>query len=132
MELGAELLVETIAGLERGSISRIPQDHEKATYAPMMSKELGKINWNEKAINIQNLVRGTQPWPGAFTTYKENNIKILEVDIVNKFNDEENGKVVKVNNEGIYVNTLDNCIVIKQIQFPGKKMYVSIRFLKRQ
>lgn len=130
MELGAELLVETIAGLERGSISRIPQDHEKATYAPMMSKELGKINWNEKAINIQNLVRGTQPWPGAFTTYKENNIKILEVDIVNKFNDEENGKVVKVNNEGIYVNTLDNCIVIKQIQFPGKKSMSVSDFLR--
>ncbi|SCG83510.1 methionyl-tRNA formyltransferase [Proteiniborus sp. DW1] len=130
MKLGAELLIDTIADLERGSIIRIPQDHEKATYAPMMSKDLGKINWNEKAIDIQNLVRGTQPWPGAFTTYKENNIKILEVDIVNKFNDEESGKVVKVNNEGIYVNTLDKCIAIKQIQFPGKKSMSVSDFLR--
>ncbi|WIV10801.1 methionyl-tRNA formyltransferase [Proteiniborus sp. MB09-C3] len=121
MKIGAELLIETIKGLETGDISRTPQNHENATYAPMMSKDLGKIKWNEKADNIRNLVRGTQPWPGAFTTYKDNNMKILEVDIVAKFKDEESGRVVKVNNDGIYVNALDNCILIKQIQFPGKK-----------
>ncbi len=130
MKLGAELLIETIEDLENRSISRIPQEHEKATYAPIMSKDLGKINWNEKSINIQNLVRGTQPWPGAFTAYKDNNLKILEVDIANKFNNEESGRVVKVNNEGIFVNTLDNCIVIKQIQFPGKKSMSVSDFLR--
>ena len=128
--LGAELLIETIEGLENGTVPRTPQDHENATYAPMMTKDLGKINWSEKAINIKNLVRGTQPWPGAFTTYKGQNIKILEVDIVNKFKEDENGKVVKVNNEGIFVNTIDNCIVIKQIQFPGKKSMLVEDFLR--
>lgn len=130
MNLGAELLIETIKGLEKGTISRTPQEHNKATYAPMMSKELGKVNWSDKAINIQNLVRGTQPWPGAFTTYKDTIMKILEVDIADKFINEEPGKVVKVDDEGIYVTTSDNCIVIKQVQFPGKKSMSVSDFLR--
>lgn len=130
MKLGAELLLETVSGLETGSIHRIPQDHHKATYAPMMSKNLGKVNWKEKAINIRNLVRGTQPWPGAFTTYKDTIMKILEVDIVDGFNSEEPGKVIKVDDEGIYIATLDKCIVIKQVQFPGKKSMPVTDFIR--
>jgi len=130
MKMGAELLIDTLKGLESGTIIRTPQDHESATFAPIMTKELGKINWNLKAINIRNLVRGTQPWPGAFTIYKDNNIKILEVSIVDKFVDSECGKVVKVSDEGIYVNALDRCVVIKRIQFPGKKAMLVSDFLR--
>ncbi|MFA5525152.1 MAG: methionyl-tRNA formyltransferase [Tissierellales bacterium] len=130
MKLGAELLIETINDLQTGTISRIPQNHQEATYAPMMSKELGKINWSESAINIQNLVRGTQPWPGAYTIYKDTNMKIIEVDIVDKCINEEPGKVVKVGDEGIYVRALDNCVVIKQVQFPGKKSMSVSDFLR--
>ncbi len=126
MKIGADLLVETLKELEAGNMTKTPQNHGEATYAPMMSKELGRINWSESATSIRNLVRGTQPWPGAYTTYKDNNIKILEVDIVDKFKEDESGKVIKIDNDGIFVNAPDNCILIKQIQFPGKRaMHVS-------
>ncbi len=130
MKIGADLLVETLKELETGNLRSIPQNHEEATYAPMMSKELGRINWNESATRIRNLVRGTQPWPGAYTTYKDNNIKILEVDIIDKFKEDESGKVIRISNDGIFVNALDNCIVIKQIQFPGKKAMSVSEFLR--
>lgn len=130
MKLGANLLIETLHKLKEESLYSIPQMHEVATYAPIMTKELGRINWNEKAENIRNLVRGTQPWPGAYTTYKNNNIKVLEVDVVEKFSNGKCGKVIKVNNEGIFVNALDNCIVIKKIQFPGKKGMSVSEFLR--
>lgn len=130
MKMGADLLIETLNKLEAGNIISIQQDHKEATYAPMMSKELGRINWNESATSIQNLVRGTQPWPGAYTIYNNVNVKILEVDIVDKFLEVDNGKVVKVNDDGIYVNALDNCIIIKRIQFPGKKSMLVSDFLR--
>ncbi|WP_352419955.1 methionyl-tRNA formyltransferase [Proteiniborus sp.] len=130
MKMGADLLIETLKKLETRNLTKIPQIHEEATYAPMMSKDLGKIDWNKKAVLIQNLVRGTQPWPGAYATYKNNSLKILEVDIVDKLNEEENGMVVKVNDEGIFVNAVDNCIVIKRIQFPGKRSMSVSEFLK--
>lgn len=121
MDMGADLLIETLDGLENGTINRVPQDESKASYAKMMDKSLGKINWNDRAENIKNLVRGTQPWPGSFTKYKDKKIKIFKVEVCRKFKDGENGKVVKVDDTGIYVNTKDSCIVIKRLQFPGKK-----------
>lgn len=130
MKIGADLLIETLKELEAGNLRSTPQNHEDATYAPMMSKELGRINWNESATRISNLVRGTQPWPGAYTAYKDHNIKILEVDIVDRFKEDESGKVIKINNDGIFVNALDNCIVIKRIQFPGKKAMSVSEFLR--
>lgn len=94
MKMGADLLIETLKKLETRNLTKIPQIHEEATYAPMMSKDLGKIDWNKKAVLIQNLVRGTQPWPGAYATYKNNSLKILEVDIVDKLNEEDRKSVV--------------------------------------
>lgn len=128
--IGANLLTETLERLNNNSIVRIPQNHSEATYAPMMTKELGKIDWEKDAHTIYNLVRGTQPWPSTYTTYKDINVKILEVDIVKKFSDEQCGKVLKVSDEGIYVNTSDNCIVIKKLQFPGKKSMKVSDFLR--
>ncbi len=65
--IGADLLVQTLRGLDRGVITPQPQDHERATYAPMLKKETGLIDWRRPAQEIHNRVRGFQPWPGAFT-----------------------------------------------------------------
>ncbi|MCL1964018.1 MAG: methionyl-tRNA formyltransferase [Firmicutes bacterium] len=65
---GADLLAETLEKLARGSLSRVPQDHAKATRHPMLAKEHGRIDWTRSAVNIANLVRGVDPWPGAWTT----------------------------------------------------------------
>ncbi len=121
MLIGAELLIDTLQGIESSNIVRIPQDHSKATYAPIMTKELGRINWSIEGLRIKNLVRGTQAWPGAYTTYKDEKIKILNVDICGMFEQASCGTIVKVCNDGIYVNAKDCCVVLKKIQFPGKR-----------
>ncbi len=65
--MGAELLIETLSGLEREAIRAEKQDPALATYAPILKKEDGRIDWNLPASRIHNLVRGLQPWPGAHT-----------------------------------------------------------------
>ncbi len=66
-EMGAELLLETLAGLEAGAIQPRPQDHAQATLAPMLRKEDGRIDWNRTAAEIARRVRAFVPWPGAYT-----------------------------------------------------------------
>ncbi len=68
--LGAALLIETLAAIENGTIAPVPQDSEQATLAPILTKEDGRIDWNWPAAKIANRLRGFQPWPGAFTTFR--------------------------------------------------------------
>jgi methionyl-tRNA formyltransferase len=69
-ELGANLLSTTLPLIEQGSISPTPQNDADATYAPMLKREHGKIDWNERAATIANRVRGFQPWPGSYSSYQ--------------------------------------------------------------
>ncbi|NLY77343.1 MAG: methionyl-tRNA formyltransferase [Tissierellia bacterium] len=120
-KVGSELIVETLMDVEKDNITKIPQNDELSSYAPMLSKAMGRIDWNKNGENIVNLVRGLKPWPLAYTQYKGQDVKIHKVKKVEKFSQEPNGMVVKVTHEGIYVNCQDSCIVIEQLQFPGKK-----------
>ena len=67
---GAELLVETLRGLKRGGVTPRRQNAAEATYAPILKKEDGRIDWNRSAREIANRVRGFDPWPGAYTTFR--------------------------------------------------------------
>ncbi|MDR3699542.1 MAG: methionyl-tRNA formyltransferase [Candidatus Sulfopaludibacter sp.] len=69
-EMGADLLVRTLAGLADGSIAPEKQDSAQATYAPLLKKEDGAIEWSRPALEIHNRVRGLQPWPGASTVFR--------------------------------------------------------------
>jgi methionyl-tRNA formyltransferase len=69
-EVGAPLMVETLKKLDQGEITPTPQDHSQATYAPPLKKEDGRIDWFLSAPKIYNRIRGLQPWPGAFTTFR--------------------------------------------------------------
>ena len=76
--LGADLLVETLHGLERKSISPVVQDHSHATLAPILKKEDGLIDFKLTATEIHNRLRGFQPWPGAYTSFRGKNLKIID------------------------------------------------------
>ena len=82
MNLGASVLDKTIDLIEISEIHPIPQDHKKASYAPMLTKKLGKIDWNKPAKEIKNLIRGTIPWPTSYTTYDGRTMKIWKSDII--------------------------------------------------
>ena len=69
-EAGAPLMVETLRGLEQGTLARVPQDNSQASLAPPLKKEDGRIDWQLPAQKIYNHIRGFQPWPGAFTQFR--------------------------------------------------------------
>ena len=79
--VGAELLIDTIRLLKKGELQPIPQDHSQATYTPMLEKEHGKIDWEKPAEEIRNLIRGTLPWPGAYTTLDGKLLKIYRAGV---------------------------------------------------
>ena len=68
--IGADLMVETLRGLESGRVRPTPQDHSLATLAPILKKEDGRRDFARSATELFNRLRGFQPWPGAFTTFK--------------------------------------------------------------
>jgi len=74
--MGADLLVETLAGLATGAIVPRKQDPAQATWAPLLKKEDGLIDWSQPAPSIHNRVRGLQPWPGAYTTFRNQTLHI--------------------------------------------------------
>ncbi len=69
-EMGAPLIVETLRRLATGTITPHPQDDSQATLAPLLKKEDGRIDWSQPTQAIYNRIRGLQPWPGAFTTFR--------------------------------------------------------------
>ncbi|HXA76701.1 MAG TPA: methionyl-tRNA formyltransferase [Candidatus Acidoferrales bacterium] len=75
-EAGAPLIVETLRKLDRGEISPAPQESSQATFAPILKKDDGRIDWLLSADNLYNRIRGLQPWPGAFTTFRGKNCQI--------------------------------------------------------
>jgi methionyl-tRNA formyltransferase len=75
-QIGAGLTVETLRRLEQGDLQSQPQDHAKATLAPILKKEDGQIDWNLSALEVWNRIRGLRPWPGAYTTFRGKNLHI--------------------------------------------------------
>ena len=81
-EAGADLLVETLAGLCAGTIQPRPQDNSLATYAPILKKEDGRIDWSNPAQQIHDLIRGFQPWPGAQTSFRGQSLHLWRSRLV--------------------------------------------------
>jgi methionyl-tRNA formyltransferase len=81
--IGADLVLETLKQLQAGTLQGTPQDDSLATMAPRLDKELGRIDWSQAARKIHNLVRGLVPWPGTFTTFRGDVLKIHKTARVN-------------------------------------------------
>ena len=120
MGSGAELLIETINGLYSGTLKGEKQP-EETFYAKMLNKDLARINWNNSAQNIHNLIRGLNPWPIAYTNYEDKPMKIYESKVLNENSNKEPGTIISVDKNGIKVSTLDGILLIKKIQFPNGK-----------
>jgi len=77
-ELGAALLIETLQRLDAGALTPTPQEHAQATHAPILKKDDGQIDWRRTAIETWNRLRGFQPWPGAFTTFRGKHLQVTD------------------------------------------------------
>ncbi len=103
-QIGAAVLKDTLKSLESGSLKRIRQPENEATYAAMIQKETGLIDWTSSAREVHNLVRGTNPWPGAFTSRNGERLRIWKTAIADEAEVcESPGMVYKIDREGIEV-----------------------------
>ena len=125
-ELGSEVIVETINELRNGSLKRIPQNHEEATYAPMVNRETGRIDFNKSALDVHNLVRGTNPFPGSYCFVNGEKLKIWKTSL-GDIEDEKAkvGEVISIDSSGVLVKTGKGCIKIIEVQGENaKRMHV--------
>ena len=121
MNDGAKLLSKTLIDIEAGVIERKVQDDSESTYAPLLKKEMGLIDWTLSSLKIHNLVRGMFPWPCAYTNYEEKTLKIFTGQPISGEFKGEAGEILEVSKDGILVKTGDGAFLVKEIQVSGKK-----------
>jgi len=129
-DLGAELLINTIAGIVNNTITPVSQNHEHATYAPLLKKSDGRIDWTNSAEEIEAFIRGMTPWPGAFTFYKKNRMKIFKVQVLETNCDETAGTIVKGFQNEIRVATGKGMLSILELQGASGKRLSIEEYLK--
>ncbi|WP_297791181.1 methionyl-tRNA formyltransferase [uncultured Anaerococcus sp.] len=128
-EIGSKKVLETILDFEKIYKNRRKQDSSKATFCTKITKEMGKIDWKTPAEEILNKIRAFVEYPVAFFTYKGNNIKVYEAEIVEGL-DTNPGYVYKANSkEGLIIGAGDKAIRINRLQFPAKKVMDAKAFL---
>lgn len=149
--LGGESIVETLALLEAGSLIPEPQDDELSCYAPLITKEMGQIDFQESAYSIELKVRGMNPWPSAFTTYHGKQLKIWEAvaeevncssygcgaqsrSIDSTDNGVDNyaddcGKILRVLKDSVVIGTGKGILKVYSMQLEGKKRMSAHDFL---
>ena len=128
---GAELVVKTLDGIEKGSIKGEQQDDSKVTLAPKISNDDLLISWNKSAVEINNRIRAFSPAPGAFTSLNGKRLKIFSASILDGRIDNDNiGKITITNNHTIAVQTGAGQLALNQVQLEGKKRMDVVLFLR--
>jgi methionyl-tRNA formyltransferase len=128
-ELGADLLIETLRGLEAKTIIPIPQDHAQATLAPILKKEDGLIDFNRTASEIHNRLRGFQPWPGAHTHFRGKSLKFISARPDDTPSNLAPGEL-RVGDEKLFVGCGSRTVLqLLQLQPEGKKALTAREFI---
>jgi methionyl-tRNA formyltransferase len=129
-QMGADLLLKTLAGLENGTIKPRTQDHSQATYAPKISKEEGRINWHSSARTLCNLLRAFDPWPGAYSTWKGKTIKLFRPAVLEGSPQEIPGSLIKATSQEIIIAAADGYLVVRELQMENRPRLPVEQFLR--
>ena len=122
----ADLLVKTLEGYAAGTVQPVAQDHDRATYAPLLKKQDGHIDWQQPAETIEPFIRGMTPWPGAFTFHNETRLKIFKAAPIPESATEAAGTILKAFPDELRVATGKGALSILEIQGPsGKRLDVA-------
>lgn len=137
---GAKLCVQTLAHIEDGTAVRTKQDEASATYAGMISKSMGNIDWTKPAVQIERLIRGLNPWPSAFTSLDGRTLKIWKADVVDADaamdidrkagSPSKAGSVVLAGKKQLVVQTGEGKLALQEVQLEGKKRMPVDAFLR--
>ena len=129
-DIGAGLLVETVAALEAGKVSPVPQDSARASYAPMLSKEQSPLDWTRSARQLHYHVRGLYPWPSALMVLDGIRCKVLQTALAGESGGKTPGTVLQADKKGLRVACGDGqALDILELQPNGKKAMSSPAFL---
>ena len=129
--MGAGLLVRTLEMIEKGTAPRNPQDHSRATYAPMLDKSLSPIDFNKPAKAVIKWIYGLQPWPVATTELGGADLKVFSARLTGNSTDSLPGMVVHTGADGIEIACGDGkTVLITEVQAPGKKRMPAADYLR--
>ncbi len=119
-QVGAELLVETLDGLEKGSITPEKQNDAEATHTEKISGEECELFFDESAKNTHNKIRGLSPFPGAFCRHNGKILKIYESRVIDEEINGTNGEIVRLDKQGIYVKCAKGTLMLTKLKPEGK------------
>lgn len=121
IEVGSPALVEALSQLENGSAKPVKQNSDLANYAHKLEKAEGLIDWELSAAQIDRQIRGFTPWPGAFTQWQGENVRVHSASLSSDSSNKDSGSIIQMDNSGFHVATGDGILVIETLQLPGKK-----------
>ena len=128
-ELGAKLLIDTLKAMEAGTLTRIPQDHANMTYDPMLTKEMGVIDWTHSAADIVNRIHGLNPWPGCSTAIEGGRLKLLRAEVAEGAG--QPGEIIVADpKQGLVIAAGEGAVCVTQLQAPGGKPMNSKDYLR--
>jgi len=130
--MGAELLVETLSGLQQGRITPIPQDNAQATYAPLLKKEDGRIDWTQPATVIHNRARGFLPWPGCYSRFRGQGFHIWRCRPATSSATLTPGQIHSENNRLLAGCGSATALELLEVQVEGRKRIDGTAFLNGQ
>ncbi len=130
-EAGAKLCVKVLRDMEEGKVVRTPQPKESTTaYAGMIDKKMGKIDWRKSAGQIEQLIRGLNPWPSAYTRLGGKNLKIWKAAVEESSTEKAPGTVIQVRPDSFLVQTGAGALRVLELQLEGKKRMDTASFLR--
>jgi methionyl-tRNA formyltransferase len=128
-EMGADAVIDTLRGLEAGTVVAKPQNHSKATLAPILKKEDGLIDFNRTATEIWNRMRGFQPWPGAYAFFRGKQLRLYEARPSDSSGDLVPGELDAAGDQLLAGCAAKTVLVITELQLEGKKRMAARDFL---
>jgi len=124
--LGAQGMILTLAGLERGNIVPRPQPLAEVSYAPKLSRQSGRVDWRQTAAALHNLIRGVLPWPGATAAFREMTVKLWRTQVEPAPTCALPGTVVSVSSDGIDVACGQHQLRLQELQ-PANRRRMTAR-----
>jgi methionyl-tRNA formyltransferase len=128
--IGARLLRETLRRLQEGLLMPQEQDESAATFAPILKKDDGLIQWDQPAMMIERRVRGFEPWPGAYSHIGEKLLKIHRVNVVAADTKGSPGEVMRADAGGLWVATSSGVLGLEEVQLENRKRLSGVEFLR--
>ncbi|SHO49989.1 methionyl-tRNA formyltransferase [Anaerocolumna xylanovorans] len=138
-EAAGPLLLQALSDIEAGKANRIKQKDEESSYAKILDKSIGHIDFNQPAEKIERLIRGLNPWPSAYTALEGKILKIWDADVISEAAYSEKafpgeavlpGEVREIEKDALLIQTGEGVLAVKELQLEGKKRMTAENFLR--